>query len=34
MTLYRMDAVLAGDLDLMVRPMLAAVKQEKLAAAR
>ncbi|QEL14715.1 peptide chain release factor 1 [Limnoglobus roseus] len=32
-TVYRMDAVLAGDLDIMVQPMLDAVKKEKLAAA-
>lgn len=32
-TVYRMEAVLAGDLDIMVQPMLDAVKQEKLAAA-
>jgi peptide chain release factor 1 len=32
-TVYKMDAVLAGDLDLMVEPMLEAARQERLAAA-
>jgi len=32
-TVYKMDVVLAGDLDLMVEPMREAVRQEKLAAA-
>jgi peptide chain release factor 1 len=31
-TVYKMDAVLGGELDLMVQPMLDAVKKEKLAA--
>jgi peptide chain release factor 1 len=32
LTVYKMDVVLGGDLNLMVLPMLEAIKQEKLAA--
>lgn len=33
-TIYKMDAILAGDLDLILQPMLDAVKKERLAAAK